>query len=76
MRTIVDLPETQIAALAALEAKRQTSRAHLVREAIAQYLKRQTPEGAAFGAWQRVATIRDGVALQQELRAEWDRQGS
>lgn len=73
MRTIVDLPDAQIVALAALEARRQTSRSQLVREAIAQYIKSQTPQNSAFGAWQRAAPIRDGLVLQQQLRGEWDR---
>ena len=85
MRAIVDLPEVQIAALSILEAKRNTTRAHLVREAIEQYLKNELlPDNAAFGAWQRAeraddeqsessAAVRDGVQMQQAFRAEWDR---
>ena len=84
MRTIVDLPELQIAALSVLEAKRNTSRAQLVREAIEQYLKKEMlSDIAGFGAWQRAlssfpnknngsATI-DGLTMQQTLRAEWER---
>lgn len=72
MRTIVDLPDAQIAALAALEAKRRTSRTQLVREAVAQFIKTQAPDDSAFGAWQRATSVRDGMVVQQELRDEWD----
>ena len=84
MRTIVDLPELQIAALSVLEAKRNTSRAQLVREAIEQFLKKEMlPDVAGFGAWQRAGqsfsggndrnATTDGVTMQQALRSEWER---
>jgi len=74
MRTIVDLPEAQISSLAILEARRNISRAQLIREAIALYLKTEiVPDAVGFGAWQRVGNVQDGLALQQTLRAEWDR---
>lgn len=74
MRTIVDLPDSQIAALSLLEARRNTSRTQLVREAIEQYLKSEiVPDSVGFGAWQRAAGAQDGLDLQQTLRAEWER---
>ena len=51
MRTIIDLPDTQIRDLHALGARTRQPRAALVREAIADYLSRnrQTAEADAFG---------------------------
>lgn len=60
MRAIIDLPELQITALSILEAKRNTTRAQLVREAIEQYLKKEMlPNNDAFGAWQRAQSFAD-----------------
>lgn len=74
MRTIIDLPEAQLAALRLLEARRNVSRAELIRQAVAQYivLNSETPE--AFGAWniKKVKPV-DAVTKQRKLRAEWDR---
>lgn len=50
MRTIVDLPDSQIAELSMLEKHQNTSRAQLIREAVARYLKAEiAPENAGFG---------------------------
>jgi predicted transcriptional regulator len=74
MRTIVDLPDSQISELSILERTRNTSRAQLIREAIARYLKAEiAPDDAGFGAWQRAGAQQDGLAAQQAMRAEWDR---
>jgi len=71
MRTIVDLPDEQVAALHTLGTLGQCSRAELVRRAVAEYLDRHQDTGSddAFGLWQR----RHCEALQYEdhLRAEW-----
>ncbi len=71
MRTLIDLPDTQIQALAALCERMHQSRAALIREAAAEYLERRTlrSTGSAFGLWGREGT--DGVAHQQQTRAEW-----
>ncbi len=72
MRTIVDLPEEQIAQLAALADEKTLSRAELVRRAVAEYLRthyRQN-EDEAFGLWKQ----RDINSLDYEnaLRNEWE----
>ena len=38
MRTIIDLPESQLAALRELEQRKHVSRAELIRQAVAQYV--------------------------------------
>ena len=71
MRTLVDIPDTQIQALAALCDRVKQPRAFVVREAIAEYLARhqQADAQAAFGLWS--ADAEDGLAYQDRLRAEW-----
>lgn len=70
MRTLIDIPDTQLADLAMLCETRQQSRAELVRQAISAYLAAQPkhPASQAFGSW---GAGEDGVAYQQRLRSEW-----
>jgi len=74
MRTLIDIPDDQVAALNALAKKEQVSRAALVRQAIANLLaatrKQQADEATegAFGLWK---DGEDGLAYQERLRAEW-----
>ena len=74
MRTIIDLPDTQIAALRELEDRKKVSRAELIRQAVAHYVVLHSETADAFGAW-KGANRRpaDAVAVQRKLRAEWDR---
>jgi len=71
MRILVDIPDAQIRALAALCERAKAPRAVIVREAIAEYLARHQPmpEDQAFGLWGPDAE--DGVAYQEKARAEW-----
>jgi predicted transcriptional regulator len=71
MRALIDIPEDMAKALNELGARRKTSRARLVREAIDEYLARQRAgdPNAAFGLWGRDAG--DGVTWQRKIRAEW-----
>jgi metal-responsive CopG/Arc/MetJ family transcriptional regulator len=74
MRTLVDIPDDQIAELAKLAEAEKVSRAELVRRAIADLLaSRRKPEGdafaAAFGSWADMEE--DGLAYQERLRSEW-----
>jgi hypothetical protein len=76
MRTIIDLPESQLAALRELERHRKVSRAELIRQAVAQYVATNSAAGpdAAFGAWKRKGKkLQDGLVVQNKLRQEWDR---
>ncbi|MEA2744972.1 MAG: hypothetical protein QOG73_60 [Acetobacteraceae bacterium] len=71
MRTLIDLPDTQIQALAALCERVRQPRAAVIREAVAEYLERREIKStdAAFGLWG--AEAGDGLAYQQKARAEW-----
>ena len=71
MRTLVDLPDTQIQALAALCERVRQPRAAIIREAIAEYLERRATKSAdaAFGLWG--AETVDGLAYQEKVRSEW-----
>lgn len=72
VRTTVELPQEQVAALAAIAKREHLPRAELVRQAVAAFLARQftAPDDAAFGLWRD--RQRDGLEYQVELRAEWD----
>ena len=72
MRTIVDLPDHQIAALAELCNREHISRAEAVRRALDAMLKEKQPVAreAAFGAW---APRGDSQAVVETLREEWTR---
>ena len=73
MRTIVDLPPEQIAALSKIGKRAKLSRAELIRRAVAEYLSSRPsePDDAAFGLWKQNGD--DGVEYQHRQRAEWDR---
>ena len=72
MRTLIDLPDSQIEALAALGEQFRQPRAALIREAVAEYLARhRSPKSAdeAFGLWGSGGP--DGLAFQKKARSEW-----
>jgi predicted transcriptional regulator len=71
MRTLIDLPDTQIRALAALCERVNQPRAAVIRDAVAEYLDRHAAAttGSAFGLWGPEAM--DGLAYQEKVRAEW-----
>ena len=71
MRTLIDLPDTQIQALAALCERVRQPRAAVIREAVAEYLERRATKSAeaAYGLWGAKAL--DGLAYQEKARAEW-----
>ena len=70
MRTLVDIPDRQIDALAALCATSKLSRAEIIRRAIASYIE-QNRSGTddAYGIWKDAAE--DGLAYQVRVRSEW-----
>jgi metal-responsive CopG/Arc/MetJ family transcriptional regulator len=71
MRTIVDLPDDQLGALADLCKAQKISRAEAVRRALSDMLAREHRAGkeTAFGTWKK----RNGRKLVERLRHEWDR---
>jgi hypothetical protein len=72
MRTIIELPERQIAALERISKSRKLSRAELIRQAVDRYLAEHAPDAAAaFGLWKRAGGREEGVAYQRRVRREW-----
>jgi metal-responsive CopG/Arc/MetJ family transcriptional regulator len=73
MRTIIDLPGTQIEALDDHCRREGISRAEAVRRAVADHLRRYNRSGAqrAFGLWR--GRRLDGLKYQKALRREWGR---
>lgn len=71
MRTIVDLPESQISALKQLSLQSKLPRAELVRQAVSEYLRNHGTANSddAFGIWQGQAL--DGVDYQHQIRKDW-----
>jgi predicted transcriptional regulator len=71
VRTLIDLPDTQVQALAELCERSSLSRAAVIREAVAEYLERHAvkPLEAAFGLWGTGTP--DGLEYQEKVRAEW-----
>ncbi|WP_428486060.1 ribbon-helix-helix protein, CopG family [Rhodopila sp.] len=71
MRALIDIPDTQVRALAALCEKVNQPRAAIVRDAIAEYLAKyqRAPGEEAFGLW--TANAPDGIDFQRNVRAEW-----
>ncbi len=77
MRTLVDLPAEQIEALDALSRAERRSRAAIIREAVSDYMKerdraaRRALIESGIGLWKDRDI--DGLAYQEAIRAEWDR---
>ena len=73
MRTLVDIPDEQIAELNKLAEREKVSRASLVRQAVAALLasKRQTGDDAIAAAFGIRPDMEDGLAYQERLRSEW-----
>ena len=72
MRTIIDLPDHQLAALAELCEREKISRAEAIRRALDAMLaeKHTVDRNAAFGAW---APRGDSRTVVDTLREEWTR---
>ncbi len=71
MRTLVDIPEEDLALLNKLSEIRDMSRAELVRQAISIYLEphKMAERVEGFGLWANRAE--DGLVYQQRIRSEW-----
>ena len=69
MRTLVDIPERQITALASICTNQRLSRAEAIRQAIALYIEQNKPtRDDAFGLWSKEP--RDGLSYQEQVRSE------
>lgn len=75
MRTIIDLPAQQLAALDAWRGAHGLSRAEAVRQAVARLLEGERAHALAIEGTSAVWADRneDGLAYQERLRDEWDR---
>ena len=74
MRTIVDLPEEQLQALARICQQEKISRAEAVRRAVAGLVAAASPQPSAevgFGVW-RHKKLKSRQHVDR-LRAEWER---
>lgn len=71
MRTIIELPDDQLEALADLCRSEGISRAEAIRQAVAQYTRGRRSKAAAgaFGLWRDRAI--DGLEYERQLRDEW-----
>ncbi|WP_253308469.1 MULTISPECIES: CopG family transcriptional regulator [unclassified Rickettsia] len=73
MRTIIDIPDTQIKILDQLSQKKKISRAQIVRQAVTNYITDYTESKksyeSAFGIWKDKKL--DSLTYQSKLREEW-----
>jgi hypothetical protein len=70
MRTIIDLPDAEVEALARICARQKISRAEAIRRAVDSYVKSHAEvAGEAFGMWRGRGI--DGRRYEDELRDEW-----
>ena len=70
MRTLIDIPNEELAELERLSRETKLSRAELVRRAIRNYMRAHKAEQeGAFGIWKKRYT--DGLAYERKLRSEW-----
>ncbi|KVM47412.1 CopG family transcriptional regulator [Burkholderia ubonensis] len=70
-RILVDLPDAQVQALAALVEAERRPRAAVIRDAIDAYLaqRKRTVDANVFGLWKEKKV--DGLTYQEALREEW-----
>ncbi len=71
MRTLIDLPDSDVEALDQIGERRQMSRAKVVRQAVREFLQKNVlaNRDEAFGLW-RDRDV-DGLEYQRRLREEW-----
>ena len=76
MRTLVDIPESDVEWLDQKAAEAGKSRAAIVREAVSRLRAddAQTRIARYFGLWKNRSDIRDGLEYQRRVRSEWSRE--
>ncbi len=78
MRTIVDIPDSQLIPLDLIARREGASRAELVRRAVALLLLQHAnrpdvlEKHSVFGLWKDNPATQDSLEYQQQLRTEWD----
>ncbi len=72
MRTIVDIPVSDIAVLDAISQERRVSRAAVIREAVSRVVRERQDEAwrSAIGSW-KGKFDEDSVDYVRRIRAEW-----
>ena len=73
MRTLIDIPDDDLAGLDALAQRNHRSRAAEVREAVRLYLRSRSGKswiGRGAGYWRDRDDIGDGVEYQREMRED------
>ena len=71
MRILVDLPAAEVRRLDDLSRRQNTSRAELIRHAVAAFLaQNSTGLADSFGLWKDRGVA--GLEYQQTLRGEWE----
>jgi len=77
MRTIINIPDAVVAALDNISQSTKVSRAEVIRRAIQQFLKNHLPatsdQSEGFGLWRDRPIASDGLAYEDQIRAEWGR---
>jgi len=69
-RILVDIPQKYIDDLGAIARVEKSSRAEVIRKAIASYVEQNKPVSAdAFGIWKD--RVVDGLDYQETIRSEW-----
>ena len=72
MRTLVDIPDEQIDDLAMICEAKKVSRAEVIRQAITVDIgMNKLVPADAFGLWKANPNGLDGLAYQEQARAEW-----
>ena len=71
MRTLVDIEKPQLEKLDQHASRHKRSRAAVIRQAVAEYLKKHEEGGLkeAFGLWRDREV--DGLEYQEKMRSEW-----
>jgi hypothetical protein len=80
MRTLIDIPEEDLAKIKKITAEQGISRAEYVRRALKTSLgsEPQSDISQYFGLWAKTRAAEempeDGLAYEQRVRGEWDRE--
>ncbi len=72
MKILIDVPKETVNQLQALAKRRRTSRAEVVRQAVARYVEMHqiaVEEDSVFGIWK--GKRQDSLAMEDKIRSEW-----
>ena len=72
MKILIDVPKETVDQLQTLAERRRTSRAEVVRQAVARYVEMNqvaVAEDSAFGMWK--GKRQDSLTMEDKIRSEW-----